>query len=109
MITKGKKCKPVNAVIRGNGKYTVFSVPQNHLENNGYVRDGFIQIMANGAYDFTKGDTLLVKDITGAGLRSYGDRSYFTIYAEIEYFSHEKMLAGDNLKTLEDDIPDDLF
>lgn len=111
MLKVGKEYKPYSAKITKGGEHTQFSMPQSHRnpDGRGYIRDGFINVLAKGSYDFHEGDAIVIKQINGATVISWNGKQYFSIYADIEYKSVEEQKAEPNKGILEDDIPDDLF
>ena len=83
MIAWAKKIDPCSAKIRKGGEWTEFSIPQSHKGVDGkWYRDGFINIVAKGLYDFREGDSIIVKasDTTGAARKEYNGIAYMYIY-----------------------------
>ena len=105
MIYRNKEYAPVSALVIRNGKHTSFGVPQFHREGGKDVQDGFINIMADGTYDFHRGDLILIKEIRGANLRN---EKYFTLFAKIELIPQAEKKAEPNRNLLDENIPDDL-
>ena len=109
MIKLGKEYAPFRARIRKGGRYTEFSLLQQHRVGEKFWKDGFINVLVNGEYTFHEGDTIVIKEINGANLLSYEGKQYFSIYADIEYKTMYDNMAGENLLNLENDIPEELL
>lgn len=105
MINIGQKCSPVTAVVLKGGRFTRFAVPMFHREGDRDVPDGLINILARGDYQFRRGDQIKMVTITGANVRN---SKYFTLFAEIEYFTEAEIKAEPNRELLDANIPDDL-
>ena len=107
-VKVGKALKPYKAVIQKGGEFTVFSCGMYHFDKSKgvKVKDGFIQVLVRGSYDFKQGDEILIKEITGADVYM---SKYYSIYADIEYITKEEKVAEPNKDILDEDIPDDLF
>lgn len=104
MIALNKEYEPVNALTMRGG-YISFGLPVRHHDGEKYIEDGFINIVTKGEYDFHRGDSITIKQITGANVRS---SKYFTIFAKIEYKSKAQRKAEPNRELIDENIPDDL-
>lgn len=109
MVTLGKKLYPVSGRITKGGNKTMFSLPQSHTENGQYVQDGFINVLADGVYDFRRGDAIRVNKITGASSAVFKGTPYMTLFCEVTFSSAEEEAAAPNKQRLDEDIPEDLF
>lgn len=109
MVKVGHEYAPLKAKIVRGGKYTQFTIVQQHRIIDKYWKDGFLNVLVNGEYTFHEGDAILIKKINAANIVSYNGKQYFSIYAEIEYKTMYMQRAGENLQILEDDIPDELL
>lgn len=109
MVSIGKKYSPVSARVTRHGDRTMFSVPQSHREGSKFVRDGFIQIIADGVFDFRKGDIVKVDKITGCSVTILNGKPYTALFCDIEYITLEDDRAGNNKTRLDEDIPEDLL
>lgn len=112
MLKTGHKYKP-SSMRTVKGGLTQFSIPQTHFEKgNGYVRDGFINVLCKGSYPWIKDcdDHILIKQINGVSIRTMGDRLYCGIVAEIEYLTaREASLQKEGGGSWDDDIPEELL
>ena len=84
MLKVGGEYRPFASKVVELGKYTQFSIPQSHKDKGKYVLDGFINVLAPGEYDFNKGDTITVSEITAATLIAYEGKQYFSVYAVVD-------------------------
>lgn len=109
MIKVGKEYVPTAAKITKGGKYTQFTIPQQHRVGDRYFKDGFLNVLVGGEYTLHDGDSIIIKEITAANLVRWNEKQYFSIYADIEYKTHAQNLAGDNQQVLDDDIPEELL
>lgn len=89
MLKVGGEYRPISSKVVELGKYTQFSIPQSHKDKGKYVKDGFINVLAPGEYDFKKGDIITISEITAATLRYYNGRQYFSLYATVEVYKPE--------------------
>lgn len=88
MLKVGGEYRPCASKVVGLGKYTEFSIPQIHKANGKYIQDGFINVLAQGEYDFKKGDTITISEITATTLIAYEGKQYFSVYAIVDF--HKK-------------------
>ena len=109
MIKVGKSYAPSAAKLVKGGRYTQFTLPQQHRVADRYWNDGFINVLVEGDYTFHDGDTITILEITAVSLRYFKRKQYFSVYAKIDYKTYANAQAKANLQTLEDDIPDELF
>lgn len=109
MIKVGKEYVPTAAKITKGGKYTQFTIPQQHRVGDRYFKDGFLNVLVSGEYILHEGDSIIIKAITAATLVKWNGKQYFSIYANIDFKTHAQHLAGENLQTLDDDIPEELL
>ena len=109
MIKVGKEYAPTAAKITKGGRYTQFTIPQQHRVGDKYWNDGFLNVLVGGEYTLHDGDSIVINEITAATLVKWQGKQYFSIYAKVDYKTFAKNLAGDNLKTLDDDIPEELL
>lgn len=109
MIKVGKEYAPISAKIIKGGQFTQFTVVQKHRVLNTYWKDGYINVLVKGEYTFHDGDTIVINKINGANLISFKGKQYFSLYAEVEYKTDYENKAGENLQTLQDDIPDEFL
>ena len=108
MIHVGERYQPTWSNHARNGKQTLFSVPQMHMGAQGNEYDGYITVIADGLYDWVRGDSLEIKSITGAGVRSRNGKNYYSLFCEIEYMPLQVARARQNIGHIEHDIAEDL-
>ncbi len=111
MVKIGQTFQPYSAKITKGGKYTSFALPQKHRNPyaEGYINDGFINLLVPGEYNFERGDTIKVLKINGAELRLWNGKQYFSLYGEIEYKPSTVVLSEPNADILNGDIPEELL
>ena len=109
MVKVGREYVPTAAKIVMNGKYTQFTIPQHHKIGDRIWNDGYLNVLVEGDYIMHEGDSITIKEITAANIRMYKNKQYFSVYAKVDYKTYAQNQAKENLQTLEDDIPEDLF
>lgn len=111
MIKLGQTYQPYSAKITKGGKYTSFSVAQKHRNpyKEGYINDGFINVLVAGEYNFERGDSIKITKINGAELRLWNGKQYFSIFAGVEYTPASVKLSEPNTDILNGDIPEELL
>ena len=83
MIKVGKSYVPCSAKLTKGGRYTQFTVPQQHRVGDKYWNDGFINVLVEGDYTLHDGDSITILEISGVSLRYFKRRQYFSVYAKI--------------------------
>ena len=106
MIRLNGEYFPIKAVSLKNGAYTSFGVPLYHREGEKEVTDGFVSIVAKGEYNFHRGDSIKVLDITGVNMK---DGKYVSMFCNIKYKTNMKVKETPNRDVIDRDIPDDLI
>lgn len=106
MIVENRPCRPWRATVTRDGKYTIYDVPQTHKEGDTVVRDGFIHVVSRGAFDFKKGDQIMIRKIKRAKLECYKGATQYSIYCTVEPIIKDAEAIADSLV---DDIPEELL
>lgn len=114
MIKVGQTLKPYSARLVDGGKKTQFSIPQYHNDKDGnFHKDGFINIVVNGNYPWTKGcnDTIKLNKILAISIWKANGNQYVGIVAEIEYITQKQNPYGkpDGSGSWDTDIPEELL
>lgn len=110
MIKVGKTYKPSSVRYLKHGEIMRFDIPQSHRGADGkFVRDGFIQVMCYGDFDFNDGDSITIKDITAVMVSLYEGKQYTAVQAEVEINTAEEKKAGEHYENLLNDIPEELL
>lgn len=104
MLKIGGVYRPCASKIVGLGKYTEFSIPQAHKANGKFIQDGFINVLAPGEYDFKRGDTITISEITGATLITFNGKQYFSVYATVDFHKKE---VDPTKQIIEEDISEE--
>lgn len=104
MLKVGGVYRPCASKIVGLGKYTEFSIPQQHKVSGKFVKDGFINVLAPGEYDFQRGDTITISEITAATLIAYNGKQYFSVYAVVGFHKKE---VDPTKQIIEEDISEE--
>lgn len=89
MLKVGTEYRPLAVRVFALGKYTQFTFKQYHKDGRELAKDGYINVLAPGEYDYEKGDTVTISEITAATLRYYNGRQYFSLYATVEVHKPE--------------------
>ena len=108
MLLCGRSYQPVKATVLKGGAFTAFGVPmfKRDKASNRDVPMGFVNVLVQGEYDFHRGDSIKILEITGVNVK---DSKYFTAFARIEYIPLMEQKAEPNRDVLANNIPDDLF
>ena len=90
MIKVGKVYKPIRARHLNHGELIRFDVPEFYKAADGKTAyAGVVQVMCYGDYDYKKGDSIQIDEITGVQVHEYEGERHTTIFAKATLCEYE--------------------